>query len=201
MIPTRLLPAIDWSLMGRALETYQKYGYTYIEAPWLVCTEATLSTLPPCGAVPCELTVQNPRHGYTERQGDLVGSAEQGLVHLLLDGNLEPGRWVAAGPCFRYEAAVDHLHHPYFFKIELMRLLTVDQQRYAPDHLADVLHDAMDAISTLTKKAPTMVATADGFDLEINGIEVGSYGIRTFRGWKWVYGTGMAFPRINQACL
>lgn len=37
------------------------------------------------------------------------------------------------------------------------------------------------------------------YDLEINNIEVGSYGIRQYKNLFWVYGTGLAEPRFSQA--
>jgi hypothetical protein len=43
------------------------------------------------------------------------------------------------------------------------------------------------------------VDTPVGRDINFNGIEVGSYGIREFEGFKWVYGTGAAEPRLSQA--
>ena len=47
---------------------------------------------------------------------------------------------------------------------------------------------------------PTAVKTDEGYDLEINGIEVGSYGARYHAkiGW-WAYGTGLAEPRYTTA--
>ena len=40
-------------------------------------------------------------------------------------------------------------------------------------------------------------------DININGVEVGSYGCRNFEGNIVQYGTGLALPRITQAvnCL
>jgi hypothetical protein len=38
-------------------------------------------------------------------------------------------------------------------------------------------------------------------DIVINGIEVGSYGLRVLNltGFIWIYGTGLALPRMTQA--
>ena len=41
------------------------------------------------------------------------------------------------------------------------------------------------------------VKTAEGYDLQIGGVEVGSYGVRSHRGFKWAYGTGLAEPRFS----
>ena len=36
------------------------------------------------------------------------------------------------------------------------------------------------------------------YDIEsCNGIELGSYGIREFAGFRWIYGTGVAEPRLS----
>lgn len=45
----------------------------------------------------------------------------------------------------------------------------------------------------------TRLITPQGIDLLINGVEVGSYGIRTLGGFSWIYGTGVALPRYTQA--
>jgi hypothetical protein len=44
-----------------------------------------------------------------------------------------------------------------------------------------------------------IVATDEGYDININGIEVGSYGFREIGDFMWVYGTGLAEPRFSQA--
>ena len=35
-------------------------------------------------------------------------------------------------------------------------------------------------------------------DILINGIEYGSYGIRTFKDFYYIYGTGVALPRFSK---
>jgi hypothetical protein len=42
-------------------------------------------------------------------------------------------------------------------------------------------------------------STSEGIDLYLNGIEVGSYGIRKHNSYQWVYGTGLALPRFDKA--
>jgi hypothetical protein len=42
-------------------------------------------------------------------------------------------------------------------------------------------------------------ATPEGIDLVLNGIEVGSYGVRTVGNRTWTYGTGLALPRFTVA--
>jgi hypothetical protein len=42
-----------------------------------------------------------------------------------------------------------------------------------------------------------IIETKEGFDLEVSGIEIGSYGIRSCEYLKWIYGTGLAEPRMT----
>lgn len=174
---------IRWDLVARAIEMYQALGYEYIEAPWLVSPAASKSTLPP-NREACVLS-----HAGRAR-GDLVGSAEQSFVQLMIDGKISPGRWVTAGPCFRWEDTFDDIHHPTFFKVELMDL-AID-----PD-VSRVTSDACLVLSELTGRLVQRVKTPEGYDLEIGGIEVGSYGQRVFCGATWAYGTGLALPRTT----
>ncbi len=44
-----------------------------------------------------------------------------------------------------------------------------------------------------------IVATDEGWDLEVNGIEVGSYGFRQSGGRRWACATGLALPRFDVA--
>jgi hypothetical protein len=50
-----------------------------------------------------------------------------------------------------------------------------------------------------TSHAVDLVMTAEGYDLEIGGIEVGSYAARTADGMSWTCGTGLAEPRFSTA--
>jgi hypothetical protein len=48
-------------------------------------------------------------------------------------------------------------------------------------------------------ESPELVPIADTYDIEINGIEVGSYGIRSVDDVQYIYGTGLALPRYSTA--
>lgn len=172
---------IDWQRLAYALKFYQERGYSYVEVPWIVSSLATNSTLPPDGKV-CKVD------GY----GELVGSAEQGFVELALQRKLTTGAFVALTPCFRGHE-IDELHQLHFMKIELC-VLSSD------NHEAKVRSDAYDLFKTLGVNATTVI-TSDGTDLEVQGIEVGSYGVRKFKDICWTYGTGLAEPRFSIAKL
>jgi hypothetical protein len=37
----------------------------------------------------------------------------------------------------------------------------------------------------------------ESYDIECNGVELGSYGVRHFENIDWIYGTGLAEPRLS----
>lgn len=180
---------IDWSLLGRAVEFYKARGYTYVEAPWAV-SEQTLA-----------ITCPNPRFAArVDTLGALVGSAEQSFLHMDLAGELGPGSFVACTPCFRLGDHEDGLHFPYFMKVEL----------YRNDHdvmaMLRMLADAGELFRDLGAPSEALLApqTDQGVDITLNGIEVGSFGLRTHESadgslHHWTYGTGLALPRFSQA--
>jgi len=50
-----------------------------------------------------------------------------------------------------------------------------------------------------TKDDPRACQTLESFDIEIDGVEYGSYGLRYHEDiGVWVYGTGVALPRFQQ---
>lgn len=160
---------IDWSRLARALEFYERRGYKRVEAPWAVEDRFV------------ELTAPYPEwRSVVPNLGSLVGSAEQAFLQLDAQQVIGKGRYVALTPCFRVaEPKVDDLHQRYFMKVEL----------YANDGpLERALDDIMDdAYAFFQQEKPPMARLegvvgdtgVDGcFDFEINGVEVGSYGIR-----------------------
>lgn len=171
---------INWELIARAITYYQGCGYRYVETPWLVTEEAsevTFSEADPLisGLVP-------------------VGSAEQGFIQLMLNGQLPPGNYVSAGPCFRPADGDLPDHNPWFFKVELIKV-----QPLRPDSLMDCLETAQGVMESLKSAKIEVVPTSEGYDLTLGGLEVGSYGIRTYKDWSWVFGTGLAEPRYSLA--
>ncbi len=200
---------ISWGKIAQALAFYQDLGYQYVEVPWLVDEVAVKSTLPD------GRTAQRLGEGKESRPY-LVGSAEQSLYQMVLDGQLAPGKYCAASPCFRDDVE-DDLHQSHFFKVELMVLLPRGTPSFGHTDVSDlgdaVLEVAKDALEffrclpgnqrvNLVPTGPCMydIELARIYDLGKPGIEVGSYGARAFsNGWRWVYGTGLAEPRYSIA--
>jgi seryl-tRNA synthetase len=176
---------IQWDLVGRAITFYEGAGFRYVEVPWIVDERAISATLPP------------GRKAFEAADGFLVGSAEQSLLKMVFDGSLKEGDYVAASPCFRDDVP-DELHQRHFFKVELMSV--------REDHKSQMSLHVMTGMAlsffrqTLGVKGAAAVKTNEGFDIQIKGIEVGSYGQRSANGYAWVYGTGLALPRFSIAC-
>lgn len=180
---------IDWQLVSDAINFYKTIDYSYIEAPWFCQSEALNATLPP------------EKHGImawhpTITPGYLVGSAEQSFIQMMVDGKLGKGKWCAATPCFR-DDVVDELHSLSFFKVELIEICPKDKNiesmlTEAKIHMQGILY---------RKGLPLTISIRDtevGKDLYYNDIEVGSYGYREYKSFKWIYGTGLALPRFSQ---
>lgn len=186
-------PKIDYKLLGKALGEYEKRGYRYVEVPWAVSKDYIRATLPEqFPSMQIGLPVingTNPDELYPCHQAShLVGSAEQGFLAL----DLPEGAYVGVTPCFRFEPYFDLFHQPMFMKIELF--VTVPYTTGAR-----LMADAKEVMSLYLPVGTHLdeKKTDEGFDLEIGGVEVGSYGVRSFRATTWAYGTGLALPRFS----
>lgn len=167
---------------------YEKLGYENIEVPWFVSREATNSTIP-FGSHP--LSVFTSPSGSVFSFGDLVGSGEQGFIQMLLDGKFSTGKYQTITPCFRDEPVVDLIHRRAFLKLELIDL-TDNRSSGAMLKQAQDFHELY--LDTAVQ------VNWDGYDLTTkDGLELGSYGIRWYKDFHWVYGTGFAEPRVSYA--
>jgi len=180
---------IDYSLLGKSVEFYSSKGFQRVEVPWTVTREISNITKP-IGAKEFRLLHENDKV--------LVASAEQSFLYQYAKGFLPKGKFQAITPCFRFEN-FDCAHTKYFMKNEL---IITD---FGPDEDAKHLLDQMISwaenffrqhvpdINLLRITSPDMKS----FDIEYDGTEIGSYGIRTCPFLKWIYGTGLAEPRFS----
>ena len=172
--------------IARALNWYQTMGFEYVECPWFVETHIMTATCPPERIVSSTL-------------GNLVGSAEQSFLALEFQGALTKGRYVGYTPCFRPDD-VDDLHQQCFHKVELYQTDDVSHEalkqliRTAKAFIEGAVYEAGKDVANVTVER-----SQDGYDILIKGVEVGSYGIRTYEGKTWVFGTGCAEPRLTKA--
>jgi len=175
-------PTVDYGKIAKAISYYCANHYKYIEVPWLV-SHGSLDVTKPPGA-----------RYFDTFAGSLVASGEQSFLEIRDD--LEPNKgYVCATPCFRDEK-YDDIHMMHFFKVELIvpRPKNAEWSLFEMIELAESFFRKFYCGGFITR-----VPTDIGIDINIGNIEVGSYGIREHKGFKWVYGTGCAEPRLSQA--
>ena len=206
-------PVIRWDLLADALAFYQKAGFHYVEAPWIVSREAMDITRP---AEAIALWAQGGNEG-------LVGSAEQGFLEMYLRGSLPMNRFlVAASPCFRpSDTNPTRCSLPTFFKVELgyflepgrlggllvLQEIALVLRRLAGEFLRKSFPHILGNISEeplLSPEERGPLWERQVGDLLIGGAEVGSYGVRkrVREGGPplaWAFGTGLAEPRTSWA--
>lgn len=177
---------IDYAIINLAASFYMYKGYTCIEVPWIISEEASKVTC-----------FNDERAFFTNNNSRLIGSAEQGFIQLMLDGQKlkNDTLYFAISPCFRNEIE-DMTHSKTFMKLELFyKSDNIDLQNKI---CRKMIQDAKEFFSIKLIETEEII-TVDGTDLEYNGLELGSYGIRTYKNLSWVYGTGVALPRITIA--
>ncbi len=174
----------DLEYLAKSIKWYETRGFQYIDTPWTVSDGAILATIPINYAVKSDF-------------GNMVGSSEQGFIELDLAGKLPLGRYISYSPCYRFENE-DDIHQRSFMKTEIYITDHINQQS-----LDNLCYKALKFFENIAKldgeHTVAKVATVDGFDIEVNGIEVGSYGIRNYKHLNWIYGTGCAVPRLSVA--
>lgn len=193
----QLQHALDWWVARDAI---------YTDLPWLVEQEYADATRPP------------GRRDVAALHGLFVSSGEQSFLKLWSEGRLPatgptPSAervYIGWTPCMRDEEHLDELHQHGFMKAEwfvpadhldwagqMARLMQlVWRQRLCFHAIAGRLLGAPGGGAPVPTLEPQGVGV---IDLMLGGIEVGSYGIRTFRGRAYIYGTALALPRFHQA--
>lgn len=177
---------IDYAKITDSIEFYKNnIGFDRIESPWTVTKQVSEITKPD-GAKEFQLLHENGKV--------LVASGEQSFLYLYLKGFLPPGRFQTVTPCFRSES-FDKFHTKYFIKNEL-----IDTTSTMPYVLTSMIATAKSFFSRyLPIEGLEVKQTGEqSYDIEYRDVELGSYGIRECEFLKWVYGTGVAEPRLSQ---
>jgi hypothetical protein len=191
---------IDYHKIATAVRHYNEAGFKYIEAPWLISNESMMITAPPGVRL------------FDTFAGNLVASGEQSFLEIrkeLLKADGFPALYQCVTPCFRDEAKPDDLHLQYFMKNELIGInwhifehkenvpwaLLNFVIRKALDFFKIYAYEPEDELNLIDAPMPNSVVN---HDITIRGIEVGSYGYRYTDDFAWVYGTGVAEPRLSQ---
>jgi len=182
---------VELELITFAETFYRSKGYKKIDVPWAVDSDVLDITLPP------------GKKGTDLLEKKLVGSAEQSYLQLLKEHQLAPGKYLATTPCFR-DDKLDELHQHYFLKTELINVHIGENlnPQAAQKELDAMISDALQFFNFFVPAK--LIQTESGQDLvdQKFGIELGSYGLRRHAFSKdyqvqWVYGTGIALPRLN----
>ena len=179
----------EYSILEKAIEKYTDPmigGCEFKDVPWFIDFDTAMITCPSP-----DLLAKSDTKSF-------VGSAEQGFLQLEVEKKLPKGKFVACTPCFRFGDNQDDLHQEQFMKVELYQNDIVNEDEL--NHMIIVASTVMRGFLTLEQcTLLETVKTDDGFDINLNGIEVGSYGIRRHQDIEWVYGTGIALPRFTNA--
>lgn len=218
---------IDYKLLDKAINFYEKRGYAYKEVPWVVSPEV--------------LNITRPKSIPEMKESALVASGEQSFLQLIKDGFLHTGKYCCVTPCYRpYDKDSSYYHKEQFIKLELIDFTQNFHFATLPTSIRDILFENMynleymiddascffskyliDVFELKTEDEKRECETYGSSDLLVDflpneyekylrkntvnhpsPIELGSYGIRSHpKIGNWVYGTGLALPRFSQALL
>ena len=179
---------INYSHLAESCKYYSGLGYKRIETPWWVSQDILDITKPPEAE-------GRATYFLPANKKCLVASGEQSFLYLANKGSLAPGRYFTITPCFRDEV-ITTTHSKYFIKNELINTEEVNEKT-----LNAMIVDAYGLFQFLVPNECRLkiVETSLGFDILYDGIELGSYGIRSCGFLDWIYGTGCAEPRLSRA--
>ena len=175
---------MSFDTINQANFYYQLHGFKYIQTPWLVKDEISNITKP------------EDKKNFYINDDVLVASGEQSFLQIILEGEIQPGKYCTTTPCFRDETE-DILHKRYFMKTELIIWDYKENNSITEEELLNMTELAT---SFFEKYLPVKcVKTNIGYDiLDTNSnVELGSYGIREYENIRWMYGTGCAEPRFS----
>lgn len=180
-----IIPVIDYQKIADAKSFYENEGYSELSVPWIIDN------------APYKVTFPGGTREFYCLDGYLNASGEQSFIELMMNGQ-KLTRHLCITPCFRDEPTLDDIHHTYFMKLELIDTDVTKENLHRMISLAcQFLNQYMGASS------PVRVVQTDRegetFDIHdgIFGIELGSYGIRRTKDFQWIYGTGIALPRLD----
>ncbi len=192
---TALVSSTGYARVIMYINLYQNlHDYELIDTPIEVSKRA-IEITKPAVATHCQLSLSS-------NDVALVASAEQAFLQLRLDGQLNDGKYVSMGMCFRDEPE-DELHQKMFFKGELIHLRDTE---FSEVECLDMVAEAkamfgrMGIKTVIEKTSEPGSVNGRSYDLNCKhtGIELGSYGVRYHEDiGYWMYGTAIAEPRLG----
>lgn len=185
---------IDYNLISETLTYYRNFGFKQVEVPWLVTNNVDRITKPD----------DVLSYVVSNKNKNLIASGEQGFLYNDIKGFLPPGDYITFTPCFRNETH-DVTHLKTFFKGELYinDACRVNQSellslvKNAEANFFALIRENVGEDSEFDTDKLQVIKTDIGYDIEYDGLELGSYGIRIHEHLKWIYGTAIAEPRLS----
>lgn len=186
---------VNYKILDRSIDFYEGRGYKRVESPWLISEGISDMTRPSFAAQYVVHKEGGNVLGDGKRKA-LVASGEQSFLYMIAKGYLPPGTYQTITPCFRNEP-FDETHVKYFMKNEL---INYGNSKMDYEMILSDAHDFFKSIlewNFIDPKYLRIVKTDIGHDIELNGVEIGSYGLRENTMARWCYGTGVAEPRFS----
>jgi hypothetical protein len=174
---------INYGRLDRSISYYELHKFKRIESPWTVSEKISNLTKP----------IESTNLEIKNKNKVLVASGEQSFLYLYIKGFIPlEDKFQTITPCFR-DDIFDQLHTKYFIKNELFITDNVcEDTLYKTIHICKEFFESELSVSvTLTELGKNQI------DLEYNGMELGSYGIRNVGFMKYIYATGLAEPRMT----
>lgn len=174
---------IDYKKISEAIDFYKNKGFSHIEVPWDTSEKYR------------NITFNGEDFNPIGENRYLVGSAEQSFAMLYHLEKIVRGSYVACTPCFRGDE-IDKYHQEYFMKVELFDNNDTSEKR--------LLHIINLARVFFEQYISVKIVKVGDFEYDIMthfDLELGSYGIRQHGNLKWIYGTGIAEPRLSKALI
>jgi hypothetical protein len=187
---------IDYALLGKAIDYYDSQGFLRIETPWLVSKDIADLTKP------LDASTYIVQKDVETKQKAFVASGEQSFLYLINKGHMpSSGRYQTVTPCLR-DDAWDTTHMKNFVKLELIEYST-DNNINDVARVKRMIDQALGFFSKHVDNTALSVvnystATTLSYDINLNDIEIGSYGYRKCSFCNWIYGTGIAEPRFSR---
>ena len=176
---------IDYAKIADGVAQYREHGYVYRDVPWLLDKQSV------------QLAAPEGARQFETFMGCLPASGEQSFYHQMVLGLLAKGRRQTVTPCFRDEPITNNLTRTHFLKLELIDV-DPDDVDVSLNAMVDAAYKLMYRLGIETRRVPQSDGSIDLVSLD--GVELGSYGVRHSDGYSWVYGTGLAEPRFSRVC-
>jgi hypothetical protein len=186
---------ISYKFLDESLSFYEDKGYRRIETPWLVSPQVSAITRPDHAA---DYRVKTTDAAKVK---SFVASGEQSFLYLINKGHMPTsGMYQTITPCMRHED-FDETHTKYFIKNELIAYgewANQSRLEMMVDQASSFFEKILIFYRISTEHLRLRYYESGQIDIELDGVEIGSYGIRECSFTRWVYGTGLAEPRFSR---